>query len=158
MFANGYVGTTQDSIRIRRQEKQREEQRKKYADLTKEKQSQVQSAGLREFGVSSAEAYEAAFKNETVGLVTREEFMRKQATIQVADSNLLPDTSQLQRASCTKACSALCHMLIKHSRSVSQQGVCLVVCNFSVPFNRGSRRHCGHVHMHAAGSCHVGAY
>eukprot|EP00877_Chromochloris_zofingiensis_P006192 jgi/Chrzof1/1826/Cz10g22180.t1 len=82
MFANGYVGTTQDSIRIRRQEKQREEQRKKYADLTKEKQSQVQSAGLREFGVSSAEAYEAAFKNETVGLVTREEFMRKQATIQ----------------------------------------------------------------------------
>ena len=80
MYANGYVGTAQDSQRIRKQEKQREEQRKKFEEAQKTKREQA--AGLRQFGSSKAEAYEAAFKNETVGLVTREEFIQKRTTIQ----------------------------------------------------------------------------
>ena len=39
------------------------------------------AAGLKQFGSSKSEAYEAAFKTETVGLVTREEFMQKRNTI-----------------------------------------------------------------------------
>ena len=41
-----------------------------------------EAAGLRQFGASKSEALEAAFKNETVGLVTRKEFLEKRATIQ----------------------------------------------------------------------------
>jgi protein FAM50 len=82
MFSNGYVGTAQDSQRIRRQEKQREEQRKKYEDQQAQQREKVLNAGLKQFGSSKSEAYEAAFKTETVGLVTREEFMNKRNTIQ----------------------------------------------------------------------------
>jgi len=82
MYANGYVGTAQDTARIRRQEKEREEQRKLIEEKQKEVHSKVVGAGLRQFGASKSEAYEAAFKNETVGLVTREEFIAKRTTIQ----------------------------------------------------------------------------
>jgi protein FAM50 len=80
MFANGYVGTTEDSQRIRKLDKQREAQRKKFEELQDKKKREA--AGLRQFGSSRSEAYEAAFKNETVGLVTREEFLEKRNTIQ----------------------------------------------------------------------------
>uniref|UniRef100_A0A383WCJ7 FAM50A/XAP5 C-terminal domain-containing protein n=1 Tax=Tetradesmus obliquus TaxID=3088 RepID=A0A383WCJ7_TETOB len=80
MFANGYVGTTEDSQRIRKLDKQREQQRKKFEELQEKKKQEA--AGLRQFGSSRSEAYEAAFKNETVGLVTREEFLEKRNTIQ----------------------------------------------------------------------------
>jgi protein FAM50 len=80
MFANGYVGTTEDSQRIRKLDKQREQQRKKFEELQDKKKREA--AGLRQFGSSRSEAYEAAFKNETVGLVTREEFLEKRNTIQ----------------------------------------------------------------------------
>ncbi len=83
MFADGYVGTSHDATRIRKQQQEREEQRKKYEALQQKTRDKVASAGLRQFGASKAEAYEAAFKNETVGLVTRDEFMRKRTTIQV---------------------------------------------------------------------------
>jgi protein FAM50 len=82
MYANGYVGTAQDAQRIRRQEKQREEQRKKFEEEQKAQRDKVLNAGLKQFGSSKSEAYEAAFKTETVGLVTREEFMQKRNTIQ----------------------------------------------------------------------------
>ena len=81
MYANGYVGTSQDAQRIRRQEKQREEQRKKFEEQQKELHDKSLNAGLKQFGSSKSEAYEAAFKTETVGLVTREEFMQKRNTI-----------------------------------------------------------------------------
>ena len=80
MYANGYVGTSEDSQRIRKLDKQREEQRKKFEQLQDQKRNEA--AGLRQFGASKSEAYEAVFKSETVGLVTREEFMQKRATIQ----------------------------------------------------------------------------
>jgi protein FAM50 len=79
--ANGYVGSAQDAARIRRQEKEREEQRKKFEEQQKQQRDKVANAGLKQFGSSKAEAYEAAFKSETVGLVTREEFMAKRNTI-----------------------------------------------------------------------------
>jgi protein FAM50 len=80
MFANGYVGTSEDSQRLRKLDKQREQQRKKFEELQDKKKREA--AGLRQFGASKAEAYEAAFKTETVGLVTRKEFLEKRATIQ----------------------------------------------------------------------------
>jgi len=80
MFANGYVGTSEDAQRLRKLDKQREQQRKKFEELQDKKKREA--AGLRQFGASKAEAYEAAFKTETVGLVTRKEFIEKRATIQ----------------------------------------------------------------------------
>ena len=80
MFANGYVGTSEDAQRLRKLDKQREQQRKKFEELQDKKKREA--AGLRQFGSSKAEAYEAAFKTETVGLVTRKEFIEKRATIQ----------------------------------------------------------------------------
>lgn len=80
MFANGYVGSSEDSQRIRKLDKQREQQRKQFEELQEKKRREA--AGLRQFGASKSEAYEAAFKNETVGLVTRQEFLEKRNTIQ----------------------------------------------------------------------------
>jgi len=88
MFANGYVGSAEDSLKIRKLDKKREEQRKKFEELQDKKRNEA--AGLRQFGASKSEAYEAAFKNETVGLVTRKEFIEKRNTIQerLADDEL----------------------------------------------------------------------
>lgn len=80
MYANGYVGTSEDAQRLRKLDKQREQQRKKFEELQDQKKREA--AGLRQFGSSKSEAYEAAFKTETVGLVTRKEFIEKRATIQ----------------------------------------------------------------------------
>lgn len=82
MYGQGYVGTSQDVNRIRRQEKQREEERKNFEELQKQKRDGVQTAGLRQFGVSKTEVLESTFKNETIGLVTREEFIQKRTTLQ----------------------------------------------------------------------------
>lgn len=75
----GYVGTTADQQRIERQLKEREESHKDYEEAKKKAQ---QGAGLRQFGAASSEAIEHAFKNETVGLVTREQFVEKRTTIE----------------------------------------------------------------------------
>ncbi|GFR50448.1 hypothetical protein Agub_g12669 [Astrephomene gubernaculifera] len=82
MFNNGYVGTGEDVQRIRRMEKQREEQRKKFEAMQKQTKDQADAAGLRQFGASTEEALEHAFKNETVGLVTKAEFIQKRTTLQ----------------------------------------------------------------------------
>ncbi|GLC34354.1 hypothetical protein PLESTB_000738300 [Pleodorina starrii] len=82
MFNNGYVGTGEDVQRIRRMEKQREEQRKKFEQMQKQTKDQADAAGLRQFGASTEEALEHAFKNETVGLVTKAEFIQKRTTLQ----------------------------------------------------------------------------
>ncbi len=55
MFSDGYVGTSEDVARIRRQEKQREEQKKKFEALAKESKARADGAGLRQFGASSEE-------------------------------------------------------------------------------------------------------
>ncbi|KAG2491992.1 hypothetical protein HYH03_009722 [Edaphochlamys debaryana] len=82
MFGNGYVGTGEDVQRIRRMEKQREEQRKKFEQMHKQTKDEADRAGLKKFGASTEEALEHAFKNETVGLVTKAEFIQKRTTLQ----------------------------------------------------------------------------
>eukprot|EP00983_Pelagomonas_calceolata_P011276 362750-Pelagomonas_calceolata.AAC.4 len=77
----GYVGTAEDSNRIRRQEKQREEQRKKH------------------------EALEHAFKNETIGLVTKEEFIKKRMTLAERRT-----TYKMPRLPAQQNINKLCHV------------------------------------------------
>ncbi|KAF8759421.1 hypothetical protein HU200_010468 [Digitaria exilis] len=75
-FGDGYVGTAQDAVKIRRLEKQREAERRKIEEL-KNKSADGQP-GLLQFGSSTSEILETAFKKETVGLVTREQYVEKQ--------------------------------------------------------------------------------
>ncbi|CAD7698806.1 unnamed protein product, partial [Ostreobium quekettii] len=82
MGLQGYVGNSQDVTRIRRQQKQREEQKKKFEELRNQSKAKLENAGLRRFGAGSSEVLDTAFKRETVGLVTREEFMQKRSTIE----------------------------------------------------------------------------
>uniref|UniRef100_A0A1D1YPA8 Protein XAP5 CIRCADIAN TIMEKEEPER n=1 Tax=Anthurium amnicola TaxID=1678845 RepID=A0A1D1YPA8_9ARAE len=78
-MGDGYVGTAQDAVRIRRLEKQREVERKKIQEL-KNKSAGGQT-GLLQFGSSTSEILETAFKKETVGLVTREQYVEKRVNI-----------------------------------------------------------------------------
>lgn len=79
-MGDGYVGTAQDAARIRRLEKQREAERKRIQDL--KKKSAEGQGGLLQFGSGTSELLESAFKKETVGLVTREQFVEKRVNLQ----------------------------------------------------------------------------
>ncbi|XP_024531509.1 protein XAP5 CIRCADIAN TIMEKEEPER [Selaginella moellendorffii] len=78
-MGDGYVGTAQDAARIRRLEKQREVERKRIQDL--KKKSAEGQGGLLQFGSGTSEILESAFKKETVGLVTREQFVEKRVNL-----------------------------------------------------------------------------
>ncbi|KAJ7545047.1 hypothetical protein O6H91_09G104200 [Diphasiastrum complanatum] len=78
-MGDGYVGTAQDAARIRRLEKQRETERKRIQDL--KKKSAEGQGGLLQFGSGTSELLESAFKKETVGLVTREQFVEKRVNL-----------------------------------------------------------------------------
>lgn len=78
-MGDGYVGTAQDAARIRRLEKQREAERKRIEDL--KKKSAEGQGGLLQFGSGTSELLESAFKKETVGLVTREQFVEKRVNL-----------------------------------------------------------------------------
>ncbi|XP_010531500.1 PREDICTED: protein XAP5 CIRCADIAN TIMEKEEPER isoform X2 [Tarenaya hassleriana] len=80
-MGDGYVGTAQDAVRIRRLEKQREAERRKIQELKTKTASAEGQPGLLRFGTSSSEILETAFKKETVGLVTREEYVEKRVNI-----------------------------------------------------------------------------
>ncbi|PON83416.1 XAP5 protein [Trema orientale] len=80
-MGDGYVGTAQDAVRIRRLEKQREAERQKIQELKTKSASQKGQPGLLQFGSSTSEILETAFKKETVGLVTREEYVEKRVNI-----------------------------------------------------------------------------
>ncbi|KAI5007984.1 hypothetical protein ZWY2020_009032 [Hordeum vulgare] len=73
-FGDGYVGTAQDAVKIRRLEKQRQAEHRKIEELNS-KNADGQP-GLLQFGSSTSEILETAFKKETVGLVTREQYLR----------------------------------------------------------------------------------
>ena len=51
----GYVGNAEDVRRIRRQEKQRESEKKKFEDLRKASAANIDAAGLRQFGAGASE-------------------------------------------------------------------------------------------------------
>ncbi|KAI3446188.1 hypothetical protein Pfo_002853 [Paulownia fortunei] len=80
-MGDGYVGTAQDAVRIRRLEKQREAERRKIQELKNKTASSKDQPGLLQFGSSTSEILETAFKKETVGLVTREEYVEKRVNI-----------------------------------------------------------------------------
>ncbi|XP_059314343.1 protein XAP5 CIRCADIAN TIMEKEEPER [Lycium barbarum] len=80
-MGDGYVGTAQDAVRIRRLEKQREAERRKIQELKNKTASSKGQPGLLQFGSSTSEILETAFKKETVGLVTREQYVEKRVTI-----------------------------------------------------------------------------
>jgi protein FAM50 len=75
----GYVGTAEDQRRIIRQQKERDEQRRQFEEA--KQKLEAGGPGLREFGTGTSEVLEHAFKTETVGLVTRDEFLEKRQTI-----------------------------------------------------------------------------
>ncbi|CAL1353168.1 unnamed protein product [Linum trigynum] len=77
-----YVGTAQDAVRIRRLEKQREAERRKIEEMKTKSASDKGGPGLLQFGSSTSEILETAFKKETVGLVTRDQYVEKRVTIQ----------------------------------------------------------------------------
>ncbi|XP_027100688.1 protein XAP5 CIRCADIAN TIMEKEEPER [Coffea eugenioides] len=80
-MGDGYVGTAQDAVRIRRLEKQREAERRKIQELKNKSASSKGQPGLLQFGSSTSEILETAFKKETVGLVSREEYVEKRVNI-----------------------------------------------------------------------------
>ncbi|XP_019163386.1 PREDICTED: protein XAP5 CIRCADIAN TIMEKEEPER-like [Ipomoea nil] len=80
-MGDGYVGTAQDSVKIRRLEKQREAERRKIQELKNKTASSTGQLGLLQFGSSTSEILETTFKKETVGLVTREEYVEKRVNI-----------------------------------------------------------------------------
>ncbi|XP_073124007.1 protein XAP5 CIRCADIAN TIMEKEEPER [Henckelia pumila] len=80
-MGDGYVGTAQDAVRIRRLEKQREAERRKIQELKKKTAASEGQPGLLQFGSSTSEILETAFKKETVGLVTREQYVEKRVNI-----------------------------------------------------------------------------
>ncbi|KAL0422832.1 UNVERIFIED_CONTAM: protein XAP5 CIRCADIAN TIMEKEEPER [Sesamum latifolium] len=80
-MGDGYVGTAQDAVRIRRLEKQREAERRKIQELKNKTVSSKGQPGLLQFGSSTSEILETAFKKETVGLVTREQYVEKRVNI-----------------------------------------------------------------------------
>ncbi|KAL6223242.1 hypothetical protein ACLB2K_006630 [Fragaria x ananassa] len=80
-MGDGYVGTAQDAVRIRRLEKQREAERQKILELKTKSASDKGQPGLLQFGSSTSEILETAFKKETVGLVTREQYVEKRVNI-----------------------------------------------------------------------------
>lgn len=55
MGLQGHVGSAHDTHRIRIQEKQREEERKRFEGLKKQSEENVRKAGLREFGKATSE-------------------------------------------------------------------------------------------------------
>ncbi|KAG2411063.1 Protein XAP5 CIRCADIAN [Vigna angularis] len=80
-MGDGDVGTAQDAVRIRRLEKQREAERHKIQELKTKSASAKGQLGLLQFGSSASEILETAFKKETVGLVTREQYVEKKKPI-----------------------------------------------------------------------------
>ncbi|XP_042419285.1 protein XAP5 CIRCADIAN TIMEKEEPER [Zingiber officinale] len=79
-MGDGYVGTAQDAVRIRRLEKQREAERRKLEEKKKNASAGGQS-GLLQFGSGTSEILDTAFKKETIGLVTREQYVEKRVNI-----------------------------------------------------------------------------
>jgi hypothetical protein len=80
MGLQGYVGSAADQARIRQLEKEREEDRK-LIEAAKQKATADQT-GFRSWKRGEVEVVEQALKTETIGLVTREQYVEKKSTIQ----------------------------------------------------------------------------
>ena len=67
---DGYVGSAEDSARIARMGKKRQEERRQYEEAQKKREERIADAGIRKFAGASTEQIEHAFKNETVSHAT----------------------------------------------------------------------------------------
>lgn len=78
-----FQGTSADASRIRRLTKAREEASAAAERAAQQVERELQSSSIREFGGSNKAAATAdeAFRRDTVGLVTREDFVRHKATL-----------------------------------------------------------------------------
>lgn len=142
MGLQGHVGSAHDTQRIRQQEKQREEERKRFEELKKQKEDQVNRT-VRQFGKATSEvcttkvvgstsqhillqALENAFKAETVGLVTREEFMEKRKTLA---ERLEQEAAERKRAAEHAARQVqLVYNLFAISHSSPAVNLCVYIC------------------------------
>jgi transposase len=64
-MGDGYVGTAEDSARIRRMDKKRQEQKRKFEEAQKQRQERLEGAGLRKFDTATTEV-------ETLGNLYRD--------------------------------------------------------------------------------------
>uniref|UniRef100_A0A061RG92 Protein FAM50 n=1 Tax=Tetraselmis sp. GSL018 TaxID=582737 RepID=A0A061RG92_9CHLO len=76
-----YIGNAADAKRIRQLTEKREQERKRVEDMIKSSEEAVAGAGLRQFGAGASEVLETVFKNETIGLQTRDQFVEKRMTL-----------------------------------------------------------------------------
>ena len=98
MGLQGYVGSAADQARIRQLEKERE-QDKERIEAAKEASASAPS-GFRSWQKGETAVVERVFKQETIGLVSREKYIEKKSTIQarlevwktVDDVPLVPGT------------------------------------------------------------------
>merc|ERR1719160_490465 len=81
-YAAGYVGDSSDQIKIRRFEKEREERRKQLENLKKNSNSSIACVGPRQFASSKSSTLEQKFGEETIGLVTKAEFIKKRQDLE----------------------------------------------------------------------------
>jgi len=79
MGLQGYVGSSEDQSRIRRLQKEREEERQRLEAVKKEATSQP--AGFRNWRQGTVEKAETAFRQETIGLISREAYIKKKESV-----------------------------------------------------------------------------
>jgi protein FAM50 len=84
-FAAGYVGNSADHLKIRRFEKEREERRKQLEELKKKSNLSIENVGTRQFSPSICSILELRFGEETMGLVTKEEFKKKRQNLEIEE-------------------------------------------------------------------------
>ena len=82
MGLQGYVGTGNDQQRILRQNQEREEERRKFEEAKSRAEQGGTKNAFKQFGAGTSETLEQAFRNETVGLVSRADFASKRADLQ----------------------------------------------------------------------------
>mmetsp|Transcript_1967 Transcript_1967/g.3657 ORF Transcript_1967/g.3657 Transcript_1967/m.3657 type:complete len:330 (+) Transcript_1967:119-1108(+) len=81
-MGDGYVGNSVDSMRIRRMNKQREDDQRAFTDFKAQKEASASASRLLGFAKARSEVVEAAFKRDTVGLQTKEQFTEKKNNIE----------------------------------------------------------------------------
>lgn len=80
MGLQGYVGSAADQARVRQLEKEREQDRERI-DAAK-KASASAPSGFRSWQKGETAVVEQVFKQETIGLVSRDKYIEKKSTIQ----------------------------------------------------------------------------
>ena len=131
----GYVGSAQDQARIRQLEQAREEETHRLEEAKKAAAAQPKS--FRQWEHGTAEVIETAFKKETVGLVSRDEYIEKKSSIQARlEVCLCPS---LMLATCTQ----LLRMLFWKANTASAT-LCLRCCRLMHPSlcAKSSSAHC----------------